>query len=106
LSVQVLEGSEPWSSFQQRWSAFIRPTDLLCGWGYFASEVLKAAGAQLPPRVDVRIAARRFLRRNPGEVQDCAAALDQVPLTPWAPGRTGVRLSGLTAVVRALSRSR
>jgi DTW domain-containing protein len=97
----VTEG-ESWDSFCRRWQAFTRPTDILCGWGYFASELLRTEGLHLPERVDVRKVATSYLGRKPGEVGECAALLGEPVLASTVPGRTGVRLGGLLAVVRAL----
>lgn len=97
-----VESGVSWSEFCAAWQAFLRPADILCGWGFFASEILKNDGAVIPERLDVREAARRFLRRKPGEVEEAARSLGHAQLTPWVPGRTGLRLAGLSAVVRAL----
>jgi DTW domain-containing protein YfiP len=97
----VTEG-ESWDSFCRRWQAFVRPNDVLCGWGYFASELLRAEGLALPERIDMRQVAINYLGRKPGEVGECAALLGEPVLASTVPGRTGVRLGGLLAVVRAL----
>jgi DTW domain-containing protein len=98
----LVRGGETWAAFCERWAAFTRPTDLLCGWGYFASELLRIEGAPLPERLDVRRIAMNFLQRKPGDVADCAALLGGSVLPSAVVGRTGARLSGLAAVVRAL----
>ena len=98
---QVL-GGEPLASFVERWRAFCRPTDLLLGWGFYASERLVAEDVEVPERLDLRMLARRQLRQKTGEVAACAAALGAPPSEPWALGRTGERLQGALAVTRAL----
>jgi hypothetical protein len=99
---ELVLGGESWESFCRRWTAFIRPTDVLCSWGHFAPELLRSAGAPLPERIDIRDVARRELRRKPGEASECAAKLGAKPLPSGVPGRTGLRLDALAAVVRAL----
>jgi hypothetical protein len=99
---RLVIAGESWPSFCQRWHAFTRPNDILCGWGYFASELLRGEGLALPERLDVRALARNYLGRRPGEVGECAALLGEPVLASAVPGRTGVRLGGLLAVVRAL----
>ncbi|HEX6278308.1 MAG TPA: DTW domain-containing protein, partial [Polyangiaceae bacterium] len=92
------------TEFLERWRAFVRPGDLLGGWGYFWSEALRSEGVPLPERLDLRFAARRALRARPGDVEACADALD-APLEPaWAPGRTGRRATAAVRVARALIR--
>jgi len=93
---------ESWAEFCRRWSAFTRPTDILCGWGYFASELLRIEGAPVPERLDVRRVAIDYLRRKPGDVEHCATLLGESVVPNAVPGRTGARLAGLAAVVRGL----
>ena len=97
----VLTG-ESWASFRERWAAFVRPSDLLVGWGFYASERLVAEGMSLPERLDLRDLSRRQLRRRTGEVGACAAALGAAVPQPWAHGRAGERLAAAVAVTRAL----
>jgi DTW domain-containing protein YfiP len=95
-------GGEAWSSFCERWAAFCTPNDIVCTWGHFALERLRAEDATIPERLDVRPIAVRCLRQKPGDVLSCAAAFGEEPGPQWARGRTGLRLSGLLSVVRAL----
>jgi DTW domain-containing protein YfiP len=97
----VIQG-EPFASFRERWQAFVRPSDLLLGWGFYASERLVAEGVSLPERLDLRDLSRRQLRRKTGEVAACAAALGAVVPPVWAHGRAGERLAAAVAVTRAL----
>jgi DTW domain-containing protein YfiP len=98
---RVLSG-ESWADFVERFGAFVRPGDLIGGWGHFWSEALRREGAPLPPHVDLRQEARRALRSRPGDVEECARRLGAVPEPPWASGRTGRRAAGAAAVARAL----
>jgi DTW domain-containing protein YfiP len=102
---RLVTAGESWASFCRRWLAFTRPNDILCGWGYFASELLKAEGLELPERLDVRTLAQNYLGRKPGDLAECAALLGEPVVASAVPGRTGVRLGGLAAVVRALVKS-
>ena len=97
----VLAG-ESFACFRERWAAFVRPQDLLAGWGFYASERLAAEGMSLPERLDLRMLARRQLRKKTGEVAACASALGAEVAAPWALGRAGERLSAAVAVTRAL----
>lgn len=98
---RVLLG-ESLAAFHERWRAFLRSTDLLLGWGFYASERLAAEGISLPERLDLRTLARHQLRARTGEVAACAAALGAVVPTPWGEGRASERLAGALAVSRAL----
>jgi DTW domain-containing protein YfiP len=102
LPPEVVLAGESWPCFVERWSAFVRPQDLLLGWGFYASERLVAEGLDLPERLDLRDLARRQLRKKPGEVAACARELGAEPALPWARGRAGERLAAAAAVSRAL----
>jgi DTW domain-containing protein len=102
VSSELVLAGEALASFRDRWRAFVRPNDLLAGWGFYASERLVAEGIDLPERLDLRTLARRQLRTKPGEVAACAAALGAVISPAWAHGRAGERLSAAVAVTRAL----
>jgi DTW domain-containing protein len=102
IAPELVLGGESFASFAERWRAFFRPSDLLLGWGFYASERLAAEGVSLPDRLDLRVLARQQLRQKPGEVADCATRLGAPVLEPWARGRTGIRLAGALAVTRAL----
>jgi DTW domain-containing protein YfiP len=98
---RVLAG-ESFAGFLERWRAFVRPSDLLLGWGFYASERLAAEGVELPERLDLRTLSRRQLRQKTGEVAACAQLLGATLPEPWALGRGGERLSAAVAVTRAL----
>lgn len=102
VASELVLAGESLASFRERWAAFVRPDDLLAGWGFYASERLVAEGMSLPERLDLRTLARRQLRKKTGEVAACAAALGAEVPVPWARGRAGERLSAAVAVTRAL----
>jgi DTW domain-containing protein YfiP len=98
-------GAPTFDAFVARLGAFLRPTDLLGGWGYFWSHALAREGVALPELVDLRALAREHLDERTGDVLECAAKLGEPPPVAWARGRTGRRAAGATAVARALVRS-
>lgn len=102
VASELVLAGESVASFRERWQAFVRPNDLLLGWGFYASERLVAEGTSLPERLDLRDLSRRQLRRKTGEVAACAAALGAELPKPWAHGRAGERLAAAVAVTRAL----
>jgi DTW domain-containing protein YfiP len=87
-------------------SAFARPTDLLCSWGAYAPLVYQRQGGELPQaQVDVRIAGKRFVQTKPSPARSMSELAVHLGATPGAPlgrGRGGERLAELSAIVRAM----
>lgn len=102
VASELVLAGEAFEDFLGRWRAFSRPTDLLAGWGFYASERLVAEGVPLPERLDLRGLARRQLRKKTGEVAACAVELGATVPPAWARGRAGERLSAAVAVTQAL----
>ena len=100
---QVLAG-ESRSAFQARFLAFLREGDVLGVWGFYAMDLLRREGLELPPLVDVRTTAIRFLGRRAGDATETAALLGCEVGPTWAQGRTGIRHASALGVARALSR--
>jgi DTW domain-containing protein YfiP len=99
-------GGESKASFERRWREFLRPTDLLAGWGFFASELLRRHGCVVGERFDVRRVAIAALGGRVGELEDYVRALNAQLSPPWAAGRTGLRLAAVEALVRRLRDAR
>ena len=78
---------------------FVRPTDVVCAWGRFGTDLVHAAGATLPEGVvDLRAAAQRLLHRKVGTLEQFAASLGDLP-PPLTEGRAGIRLAMLARIV-------
>ena len=99
---RVLAG-ESRAHFHRRLTAFLRGDDVLVVWGFYALNLLRREELALPPCVDLRTTAIRFLGRPAGDAQQMATALGCPLDDPWALGRTGVRHAAATSVARALS---
>jgi DTW domain-containing protein len=100
---------------------FLRPRDIVCGWGHHSANLLVAAGATLPqPRLDLRAALQRLVNTKIGTIDDVGARLakaregaapdpleDTLGAAPVevAPGRAGRRLAVLTELVRSWRRA-
>ncbi|HYP75172.1 MAG TPA: tRNA-uridine aminocarboxypropyltransferase [Polyangiaceae bacterium] len=97
-----IQGGESRADFARRLTAFLRPGDVLVSWGFYASELLRAEGIAIPPRLDLREAAIHALGRRVGQLGDYLAALGTTPTEPWAAGRTGIRLAAMEALVERL----
>ncbi|HEY3254887.1 MAG TPA: tRNA-uridine aminocarboxypropyltransferase, partial [Polyangiaceae bacterium] len=101
-----IQGGESRADFARRWQAFVRSDDVLASWGFYASELLRAEGIALPPRLDLREAAIVALGRRVGQLEDYLAALGTTPQLPWAAGRTGTRLAAIEALAERLRGAR
>jgi len=84
------------------WRAFLRPADVLVGWGRFTPAVLAAEAASCPPWIDLRGEVGRRLGRKPGATRPACEGFGTAPAEPWAPGRGGRRLVELAELVTAL----
>jgi len=87
---------------QQRWAAFLRPTDVLCGWGHFTRDQLAAEEIGTGDWLDLRLLVARHTQASPGAPAQAAQVL-QAPSVPLvAPGRAGATVTTLLRIVRAL----
>jgi DTW domain-containing protein len=106
LVADRIRGGEARQDFARRLSAFLRPDDVLASWGFYASELLRAEGVVIPPRLDLREAAIHVLGKRVGQLDDYVAALGAVSAEAWAAGRTGVRLAAMEGLVARLRGAR
>jgi len=103
LSAETLAAGESWQAFEARFRGFLRPADVLVGWGHFSLATLASDGYRLDhPRLDARPTAGNVLHRRARTVEECAAEMELVPPRPWAVGRGGARMSCLCSVVEKL----
>jgi DTW domain-containing protein YfiP len=103
VAAERLLGGEEAAPALARFEAFLRPGDLLCGWGPYALGLLAAEGE--PPRefADLRLACARTLKRRPGGVEQAVRLLGRADLPPSiGAGRAGRRLASLLEVHRLL----
>lgn len=94
-----LRAAGPRAALLDELAGWLRPSDLLCTWGHYGADLLRAAGGAVPAdRLDLRVAAQRLLQRRPGALEDYAATLgaDGAPL---GEGRAGARLGMLAGIV-------
>jgi DTW domain-containing protein len=85
------------------WERFLRPGDVLVGWGGFTPLALGTERARGAPWLDLRGEAARRLGRRPGGAEDAARTLGLSVAPAWAPGRAGDRLAALAALVERFS---
>ena len=84
------------------WRGFLRPGDLLCGWGYHALNLLQSEGESVPPYLDLRVMISQALKRRSGGIEEAAALLGGAAVPPIGRGRAGRRLGALVQCVGAL----
>lgn len=100
---RFLEG-ESLSAFRERWSAFLRETDVLATWGHFAIGLADADAVTLPStRVDVRRAATELAGERTGGQEAYLERLGLPEPPALGEGRGGERLAQLVAIVAALA---
>lgn len=95
--------------FLESWDRFLKPDDVLVGWGGFAWELLAREGWR-PPRtpVDLRVVGAQRLHRRPGSPEGAAAALGLQPETladgpgSGLPGRAGRNVRHVAALLEHL----
>jgi DTW domain-containing protein YfiP len=103
LSEQTLRSGAPLDAALARLRAFLRPSDLICGWGPFTLDLLRDEGEPERNWVDVRRATSRWFKRRPGGIEPASKLLGSVgECERWAEGRAGIRVAELARVIRAL----
>ena len=103
LAPEALAAGESWAAFEDRFRAFLRPSDVLVSWGHFSLATLLSDGFRLEhQRIDARPIAGNVLHRRARTIEECAAQMDLRPPEPWALGRGGARMACLCSVVRKL----
>lgn len=106
LSEELLLAGESWDTFAESWRAFSKPDDVLAVWGHFHAGLAATEGLDLAAaRIDVRVAASRYLRRRPGSIERCAELVGAQVEEPRAAGRCARRMALLEAVARQLRSS-
>ena len=102
---EILAG-EAIASAMARWRAFLRPTDVLCAWGRYTLDLLRAEDGPERSLLDLRVAVARRLGRRAGGIEPAAELLGARAGADarWAPGRAGRRVALLSDIVEALSR--
>jgi hypothetical protein len=99
LAVATLETGMPIERALAAWTAFVRPTDVLVGWGDFTPRVLAAEGAPAPSWIDLRGEVARALGHGARGVEDAIARLGWTAAAAWAPGRGGTRIAALEGLL-------
>lgn len=90
----------------RRFESFLRPTDLLAGWGHHSLGLLKGAGAPNLPWLELRSAVTQVLNSRTQGLEDAVDQLRSNPKEIWALGRAGRRIVALERIVETLTSGR
>lgn len=121
LSEHALRQGMSVESLGERWRAFVRPADVFCSWGTYATGLLEAEGISLSGapleasdaaeacaaserHVDIRKVIGDVRRNRPGSLEQLVEDLS-LPHVPRGQGRGGARLGMLAVVTELLSRA-
>jgi DTW domain-containing protein len=82
------------------WNQFLRPTDILCTWGHYATSLFSRSGGTLPTeQIDLRPLTHAVEKRRFGALEDYDVTTLALPFPPPnSRGRACVRLARLGAV--------
>lgn len=107
LPAERFVGGETAAAALDRFAAFLKPGDLLCTWGPFTLDLLRAEGFGPPEDVNLRDLAARALERRPGGPEQAATALAPTGTgrRPWTDGRAGRRLAAFATIIDAIAGS-
>ncbi len=87
-----------------RWSAFVRPNDVFCGWGTYSMSLFKKLGGVLAgEKIDLRRTARVFLGKGVGTMHEFRDSMGVALPAPRASARSGRRAAELDAIATFLS---
>jgi DTW domain-containing protein YfiP len=83
-------------------AGFLRPGDVLCSWGPYASRLISEAGGALPDeRIDLRAAAQRLVSRKLGGIEGYAASVAPASTAPAIRERARRRLAMIVEMIEA-----
>jgi DTW domain-containing protein YfiP len=99
LAANALMEGPPIDEALAAWTRFVRPTDLLIGWGDFAPRVLAAEGVPVADWIDLRGEVARRLGHGARGAEDAVAHFGWTVDAPWAPGRGGARITALECLL-------
>ena len=102
----ALRAGGTFEELDARWRAFARPTDVICAWGRYETNLFDARGGWLPPgRLDLRRVARDVARGSVGSLADYASSVGAqrealgAGLLGAVPGRAGHKLRAIADVI-------
>lgn len=98
LDEETLASGMSKAAFDEAWRAFVKPSDILVGWGHHPLSFVEDLDDARARFVDLRAATKEWAKERTGTVEDVAFSLGLSP-APLGPGRAGRRLAQLEAVL-------
>lgn len=101
LSAEALRAGGSLRGVFEAWDAFVRPTDIVCSWGRYATSLFVETGGRLPAaRLDLRQVARLQANGKVGTIEGYFASLGVEAAPVPGPGRALERLSKVVSITR------
>lgn len=109
IAEELLTHGEALEELQRRWRAFVRPSDVVCSWGRYETNLFVASGGELPKaQLDLRHVARDVTKGGIGSLSEYRERLvaersretrfdDDVVVV----GRAGRKLGALRDIIHA-----
>ena len=105
LALPLLQAGSSQREVIDAFSAFLRPTDLLCAWGHFAPAMYRANGGTLPDGIiDLRGVAQRLTPGKLGTLEAYAERVLHSQRVAPAMGRAGARVGRLADLLAMWNR--
>jgi DTW domain-containing protein YfiP len=93
-------GGAPRAELLAAFARFVRPSDVVCSWGEYGTQLYEANGGSLPAaRLDVRAAARKFKGTKVGTFEAYAAGFPAAHPDAPADGRARRRVGMLARII-------
>ena len=99
LGARDLDDARDFDAVVADWRDFLRPRDVVCSWGTYATKLFSAAGGPLgDTRLDLRTVARVWSNGKVGTLEDCVALEGDAAPAPLTAGRAGRRLAQMALI--------
>lgn len=97
---EAIREAPPVDKLGAAWHAFLRPSDILCGWGTHTFRLLNGTFGKHPnPQFDLRSTAGNLCHGAPGSMEAFSLQFGANPLPPFARGRAGQRTATLGGIL-------
>ncbi|MGV3621874.1 MAG: tRNA-uridine aminocarboxypropyltransferase [Archangium sp.] len=100
VTAETIEDATPRDEAFRAWSQFVRPGDLLIGWGGYCADLLERDGHKPEAHLNFRSVLARVIDGSPGGVEE--VAIEHDAQLPEGQGRAIRRLAALAFVTRAV----
>ena len=98
LTEEQLQTAGSRTALLESFAQFLRPTDIVAGWGTYSLNLFAQAGGVLGEKLDLRAVGQRLTNKKLGTLENAAAAVG-APAEPLARGRAGTRLAAMAHIV-------